>query len=361
MVQSCMSLAGSLQQHRTVYVVTRDRDLGSSSAYEDIQPDTWNHFGNNIQVLYLSPQNLRYKTIKNVIEEIQPHCIYLNSMFSPWFTITPLVAKITSKHISSKLILAPRGMLHQGAIQFGKLKKRIFFNAFRLSGLQKKIVFHATDVTEVGDIRKIFGNTTKVRLIKNFPSFQQQPLQYTSKEPGRLRCIFVSRISPKKNLLYALELLRQIHDIDIELTIVGPVEAQAYWERCQQIIEQLPANITVQYKGAIPAGQLPAIYAAHHLFILPTHGENFGHVIFESMMCGRPVLISNQTPWRQLAGKRAGFDIELSDEIQYINAIREAAAWNQEQFEGFCRSTWQFANEYITGSDLKKEYLELFS
>lgn len=361
MVQSCVNLAGSLQQHRTVYIVTRDRDLGGDNAYDGIQPDTWNNFGNNIQVLYLSPKNIGYSTIKAAIEEIQPHYIYLNSMFSPWFTLVPLIAKATAKSVSSQLVLAPRGMLHQGAIQFSKLKKRIFFNAFRLAGLQKKIVFHATDITEAGDIRKIFGNSTKIRLIKNFPSFQQQSLQHVTKKAGVLKCLFVSRISPKKNLLYLLELLQQIKGVELQLSIVGPVEAEVYWARCQQAIKQLPENIIVQYKGAIPALQLPAIYAAHHLFVLPTYGENFGHVIFESIISGRPVLISDQTPWQQLTEKGIGYDIPLQEHTQFIKALYEAAAWTQEEFNNICLSTWKYANDYITGADLRKEYLDLFS
>ncbi len=361
MVQSCVNLAGSLQKHRAVYIVTRDRDLGSDTAYNGIQPDTWNNFENNIQVLYLSPKNIRYSTIKAAIEEIQPHYIYLNSMFSPCFTLMPLIAKATVKSITSQLILAPRGMLHQGAIRFSKLKKRIFFNAFRLAGLQKKILFHATDITEAGDIRKIFGNSTKIRLVKNFPSFQQQSLQQVIKKPGVLKCLFVSRISPKKNLLFLLELLQQVKDVQLHLSIVGPVEAESYWERCMQVIAQMPANITVQYKGAIPASQLPVVYAAHHLFVLPTYGENFGHVIFESIISGRPVLISDQTPWQQLIEKGIGYDIPLQEHTQFIKALYEAAAWTQEEFNNICLSTWKYANDYITGTDLRKEYLDLFS
>ena len=45
--------------------------------------------------------------------------------------------------------------------------------------------------------------------------------------------------------------------------------------------------------------------------ILPTLGENFGHVIVEAWTAGCPVLVSDRTPWRQLASHGVGWDVAL--------------------------------------------------
>ena len=74
----------------------------------------------------------------------------------------------------------------------------------------------------------------------------------------------------------------------------------AYWEKCQRIIDDLPENIQVKYNGTIGHEKVVREMASHDLFFLPTLGENFGHVIFEALAAGCPILISDQTPWRNL-------------------------------------------------------------
>lgn len=358
-IQSCANLTYALKDDMEVYVVTSDRDLGDTHTYNNIQADTWLHHDKGIRVQYLSPARITYKNLQHVIKEVNPDCIYLNSMFSYKFTILPLIAASRSK-AKSKIVLAPRGMLHKGALQFKNAKKQSFLRLFKYLGLHKKIVFHATDPIEDIDIRHVFGKKVAVEHVSDYPSFFQQPLELTDKQPGQLRCVFVSRISPKKNLQYILSLLETIKDT-VSLTIVGPIESDKYWEECNKQIQSLPANIEVKYIGAVPNQLLANVYRQHHLFFLPTHGENFGHVIFESLINGRPVLISDQTPWRNLKKKSAGWDLQLNDQSAYVDVLQQAIQWDQEKFNAYCAASWQFAGDYISGSTLKKEYIHLFS
>lgn len=359
-IQSCANLANALKDTVEVYVVTSDRDLGDEKPYPSIKADEWNVLANNLHVNYLSPGNRGLKTLSTIIRWVNPQCIYLNSMFSFNFTLLPIEAANRNGGMQRKIILAPRGMLHTGALQYKKVKKKLFFQAFKLRGLQKKVTFHATDATEKADIKRVFGKKVSIEFVKDFPSPVQQPLEITVKKPESLRCIFISRISPKKNLLFLLTALQQV-SANLQLTVAGPVEDEKYWAACQALIASLPANIQVQYLGALPNHELPAVYRQHHLFLLPTHGENFGHVIFEAFSNGRPVLISNCTPWNNLEEKGIGWDLSLSDKSGFLEKIGIATAWNQEEFNAYCRASWQFAHDYINNSGLKAKYLQLFS
>ena len=55
--------------------------------------------------------------------------------------------------------------------------------------------------------------------------------------------------------------------------------------------------------------------------ILPTFNENYGHVILESLTAGCPVIISDQTHWLTLSEKKAGWDLSLSDQQQFVDVI----------------------------------------
>ncbi len=358
-IQSCANLAASLQFEKEIYIITTDRDQGDDIAYPSVVSDTWTTVNEQINVLYLSPGGASFRRIKKEILAIKPDHIYLNSMYSYYFMIAPLLV-CNYFGLSAKVILSPRGMLKPGSLQFKKFKKSLFLQVFKILGFPRRLLFHATDDTEANDIKNVFGPGTALTIVKDFPASAQQPLVAVYKEPGMLRCLFVSRISPVKNLLYLIKILQRVPNT-VSLAIVGPVEDDVYWNQCRQAIDRLPANITIEVQGAVPNSELAVIYQRHHLFILATHGENFGHVIFESLLNGRPVLISDLTPWKDLTAHDAGWVVSLASDQRYVNIIETAIGWNQDAFDRYCQGAWQYAKQYITTSNLKEQYLQLFS
>src|SRR5580704_11174466 len=310
-IRSCVNFANNMKHGYAVYVFTTDRDLGATEPYEDITPDEWKNVGGDIHVYYCSPKNLCWKIIRTQLKIINADFIYLNSMFSKYFTIYPLLIRRLDK-IEGKTILSPRGMLRDSAIQFKSLKKKIYLRLFKMLGFFNNVYFHAADVIESKDVVHYFGASAQVALIPNFPAVIAERPGVVEKRPGELSMIFVGRIHPIKNLGYLLFILKEIPSV-VSLNIIGNLEDKAFWEDCNKIIRDLPANISVNYLGEIPNHQLPCILAKHHIFILPTKGENFGHAIFEALTQGKPVIISNQTPWRNLQQISAGWDLSLKE------------------------------------------------
>lgn len=356
-IQSCANLALALQETFDIQIITSDRDLGDAGPYPDIQPDAWNTLSNSLQVFYVSPRNLRYAFLKKVTAQTGPDFIYLNSMFSWPFTVLPLLMYYRDKKV--RMVLAPRGMLHAGALSQRKSKKTIFLRLFKAAGLQSKVLFHATNQVEAEDIRQVMGDRVREKLVQDFNATAQPPFQTVQKKTGELKCLFVARVVRHKNLLFLLSLLHRL-TVRVSLVVAGPVEEQDYWAACQQVISRLPANISVTHVGAVPHRELEKIYSDHHLFILPTLGENFGHAIFESLLYGRPVLLSNKTPWQDLEQKDAGWTPEL-DPDKFLSVIQSAADWNQDAFDKHAGAAWQYAKEYIRKGDLANKYVALFT
>ena len=54
------------------------------------------------------------------------------------------------------------------------------------------------------------------------------------------------------------------------------------------------------------------LFVKYDVFYFPTKGENFGQVIWESLSCGCPVLISDQTPWNNIESHHVGWVRSLS-------------------------------------------------
>lgn len=112
-------------------------------------------------------------------------------------------------------------------------------------------------------------------------------------------CFCISYFTQEKPL-GAIDALKKIKS-QVVFDIYGPAEDQNYWAQCQESAKLLPQNIRFQYCGALQPMQVPDKLAEYDLFFLPTLGENFGHVIAEALSSGLPVLISDTTPWRDLA------------------------------------------------------------
>ena len=358
-IRSCVNFAENMQGDYEVAVFTTDRDLHAKAPYPGIRTDQWIRNGKGIMVYYSSPAGLGWGNIRRQLRDQQPDFIYLNSMFSVKFTLFPLLmSRLYGQR--ARIILSPRGMLKDSAVQFKSGKKKLFFTFFRRLGFARKIHFIASDETEVKDVHRYFGAAIRVTMIPNFPALLPPAPPPAEKTPGEVSMIFVGRIHPIKNPDLLLRLLKDVR-ATVRLTLVGSLEEPAFWQECEGLIRQLPAHIKVEYAGEIPNDRLPAITAGHHIFVLPTRGENFGHAIFEALALGKPALISDQTPWRHLTAAKAGWDLSLHQPEAFREAIETAAAFTGEEYADWSRASRGFVERYLEQQNIKAEYLKLFS
>jgi glycosyltransferase involved in cell wall biosynthesis len=358
-IQSCHNIALALKNDYDIYILTTDTDHGDTEPYKNIEPDTWlTNIDPVINIYYARKKTLSFGQLAKEIHSLQADYVYLNHLFSPYFVLLPLWLKYASK-IKGKVIVCPRGALYDSALSVKRYKKIPFLLLLKRMRVYKKVLFHATNSREKEAIEKYFPGS-QVIIANNLPKIDQKQYISCEKIAGKIKCVFIARIVAIKNLLFLLSALEKVKAI-VELTIIGPQEDEVYWEECKKRIEQLPDNISVEYAGTKQNSELSLILQQHHLFILPTTGENFGHSIFEALSAGRPVLISDQTPWLGLNSKKAGWDLPLNNISEFSKVIEESAGWDQHQFDEYGRGAWQYAHQFITNPDLIKEYHNLFA
>jgi glycosyltransferase involved in cell wall biosynthesis len=359
-IQSCGNFVSAMQDDYNLFVITSDRDFGDANPYQNIIPDTWIKKNETVQLYYSFPKKLTQKKIEELINFINPDYIYLNSLYSYHFTIIPLWLKKTNR-LAGDIIISPRGMLQQGALKFKSAKKKLFIQLLNLMGIAKQLIFHATDEQESKDVLKYFPSAKQVVIIPNLPKAEIAEWKQITKRPGKLKCVFVSRLSPKKNLLFLLTVLKQLPgNLDLHLDLYGEIENDLYWQKCKDIIDSLSSNISVNYNHSVPNNMITEIMQQHHLFVLPTLGENFGHAIFEAFLAGKPVLISDKTPWINLERKKIGNDLPL-DVTAFGNALKFYGAMDQDEYDEWSKNALLFSQEYLANSDTVKKYKQLFS
>ncbi len=358
-IRSVANMIDALYTDFNFYIVTSDRDLGEAKPYTSIKINEWNET-ERFSVIYLSPKNQTKKIYKEIINQIDCEKIYLNSLFSYRFTILPIIAFLKiRRNQKSKIIIAPRGMLGSGALKIKRFKKNLFISFVKIFGLFRNTVWHATSSEEKEDIQEKIGNQIMVKIAENIPR-RTDILKIKDKENITL-FYFLSRISKKKNLKFAIDLfsnLRTNHEIRFD--IYGPVEDQIYWQICQRSIQTKSDNIKIVYKNEIEFHQIENIISDYHFFILPTLHENYGHAIYEALSFGIPVITSDQTPWRNLEEKSIGWDISLSNRKKFEDVIQKCVSMNADQYIKMSEAAFKFAQSYADGQDLISKTKKLF-
>ncbi|MDO3412025.1 glycosyltransferase family 4 protein [Saccharibacillus sp. CPCC 101409] len=338
-------------------IVTSDRDLGDSTPY-NLPLGTWNEGVAN--TLYL--KKLSSKKFWTIMRETSYDVLYINSFFSYSFSIRPLILHILRCSRSGKrVVVAPRGEFTSGALSVKASKKKMYLAVARFLGFYRFVVWQASSTQEASEIRRIFGSKAEIVIAPDLASTVHFPdiFPFRDKSAGCLNILFLSRISPMKNLKFALNSLRGIN-ARITFRIRGPIEDSNYWLECKRLIDSLPSNITAVYGGEIPHCEIGEELQRAHLFYLPTLGEGFGHAIFEAMQYGCPVLVSDRTPWNDIEERHAGFVRRLQYPNEFVDALKNAAEMDFEEFERLSRSAFQYTREYQRYSRAEEGYRILF-
>ncbi len=364
-VTSLANLTAHLKEDIDFYILTRNTDYCDLEPYENIEANSWVKVAENTKVFYFSKESL---SARNIIKSIKGHSFdswYINGIYSWYFSILPLI--LARKIHKGKTIISPRGMLSAHALNINSLKKKPFLFIAKLAGLYHNVIFNTTNEQEKNDVRKIFPGK-KVVIASNLSRPLKEAIQKKiRKEPGKLRLLSIARIAPEKNTLGALKILSSLgkglnnKEYSILFDLYGHIYNQKYWDECQEVINNLPPQIKVKYHGTMSPENIPLLNKNTHFLFLPTHGENFGHAIQESLSNATPVIISDCTPWRDLAVKNAGWDLPLDIPDQFQNVIKQCLEMDHEEYMNMSRDSFQLAKEKATNDNILGVFRGLFT
>ena len=343
-VRSMVNLVEHLQGKVDFHIVTGDRDYTASKGSSEVRTNTWVPGDKGEYIRYVSPQARSLKHWKVLLRERSWDAVYINGLYSKWTTIAPLWILRGS---SQRRIVAVRGMLAKGPMRQSAAKKRAFLLAMKTTGCFKGVEFQATNAEEEADIRKWIGRDTKVHLVPNLGRHMQpDAIPSLQKVPGRLSLVSVARIAPEKNTLFAIERLQTVKG-HVRFDLYGTVYDLGYYKQCQRAAQQLPSNVVVEFHGHIEQQEVARVLSDAHVLYMPSVGENFGHTMLEALMVGRPLLISDRTPWKELERLGAGWDIPLEEPDAFVRAVDRISAMDQATFDGWSKGAFALAVRYL--------------
>ncbi len=328
-VRTLINLTDMLGDEYEFRLVVLDRDHGDEKPYPNIKVGEWN-IVRKAKVLYYKAGEMTKAFIQELAKDVD---LIYSCGFYDGYGYKTLALNRKNKLFGKPVVVASMGSFSRGALSQKSLKKKVFIALCKFLGYFKNITWSVTSTYEEQDVKRVIGKSANCMIAEDLPRVIEQDLRNEYSEQNKLRLIFLSRLTPHKNLSYAIDVVKKLKQ-QVVFDIYGPIQEEWYYKECQEKLKNLPDNIVWKYCGEVLTQDVPNTFAKYDAFILPTKSENYGHVIFESLASGCIPIISDQTPWDNLESSRAGFTIPLANELEFVQALEEIANLTaNEKFE----------------------------
>lgn len=204
-----------------------------------------------------------------------------------WWNLVSLFSCLLALMRGVPVVVSPRGTLSAYSFQNKNIGVKWLIHHLLGKPLLKRSHIHVTSDNEAAAV----GSLIRAKSIVNLPNFVKLPKEATmgDRRPGVFRLIFFSRIEEKKGLdilLNALPLLT----FPYTLTIAGDGDVN-YINSLKTLASKNGVEEYINWAGFQSDNKFKLLYE-HDLLILPSHDENFGNVIIESLSEGTAVLVS---------------------------------------------------------------------
>lgn len=237
------------------------------------------------------------------------------------------------------LVISPRGMLESWSLNNSWYKKWLAWILYEQKNLNSAIAFHATSAEEVNSIRSL-GYKQPIALIPNgvsLPSLNEQPsrqilIQSFPELADKKWLLFLSRIHPKKGLDNLLAVWENITKKFPEWhLIIAGSDLIGYQEKLEIIVEDLNLKERVTFTGMLSGQDKSSALSNADLFVLPTHSENFGIAVAESLAYSVPVITTKGAPWQDLQRYGCGWWIEDNQKALQVALVEAMQISSQER------------------------------
>ena len=279
----------------------RDRGHEVSLVTTDVTdvPESWQ---NSIHVVKIAQPDLPLGFFSKATLASARECVQNSDVVhfhGVWERLNHQLATF-SQRSGTPYVMTLRGMLDDWSMDQGGWYKRLYLKLYGQKYLDRAACIQCTAHGELRQSSKWFPKTKAVVIpnlmdlshFRDAPSCNEAKEHFGEKLDG-VSLLFLSRIHEKKGLEYLIEAMQKIQAElgTCNLIIAGDGHPE-YIERLKLLAEQTGVSRHIHWVGHVGGALKYSLFQAADLFVLPSSQENFGFVLFESMACGTPVLVS---------------------------------------------------------------------
>jgi len=195
-------------------------------------------------------------------------------------------------------------------IAISQFTKRCIMDALDVPAERIHVVYRAVD-------------TEKFKPLSVPAAFRQRYALYE----GQPYVLYVGSEDPRKNvetLIKAFAIVQQQMPA-AKLIKAGSAHFHGERERLLGLMAELGLGGKVRFLDHVPDEDLPLLYNAADVFVLPSFYEGFGLPALEAMSCGTPVIVANRAPLPEVVGER-GILVNPRDAREMAQRIVELLA-----------------------------------
>ena len=326
-VRSIINLVNVFGREYDINIVCLDRDHGDLHAYPDVKVGEYNRVG-DANVYYADSDAYNMRLIEKLSDGMD--VVYCCGLYDSYARD---VMKLNKQHrIKCPLVVASMGSFSPKALAIKSVKKKLFFFVMKLSGMFGNITWSVTSKREEAELKAVIGRNAETIIAEDLPRTDILSHEKIKRE-GHLDVIFLSRISRKKNLLTAARILKGLPEqFSCDFDVYGIMEDPEYFRECEEVLKTLPQNVNYRYMGEVNPENVLKTLSDYDVFLFPTLGENYGHVIAEAMAAGTVPVISDETPWLNLSESDAGYSVSLDDLSTFTGILSALASEDEDSY-----------------------------
>lgn len=312
----------------------------------------------NCQVHYIPPYRPFSKgwrrKILQLFHETEPDVVHVNCCWTP----TCVAIQHLAQKLGYKVVLTPHGMLEPWIIHRHYWTRKLpALLLYQKAAIAKAVCLQATAESERDNLLKL-GYNKNVHVVRL--GIDVEGIRMKSSWRKTRQILFLSRVHVKKGINYLIEAACQLRDElqGYRIMVAGEGDAEYVASLKQAIVEKGLQDI-IQLIGGVYGDEKWKLFQSSDFFVLPTHSENFGLAIAESLASGTPVITTVGTPWNDLNSSHSGAWIEIGTQ-PLVDTMRRFLALNDEQLEVMGRNGRRLIETKYSAQVMAEEMMELY-
>ena len=254
------------------------------------------------------------------------------------------------------VLLSARGTLSPYSFQNKNIGPKWAIHNLLGKWLLNKCHIHVTSEREREAILKII-HPKSITVLPNFVKLSAHKLSVNNGPSTVLKLLFFSRIEEKKGLDILLNALK-IVPVPCYLTIAGDGK-EDYVLSLKALASANNINDKINWLGFRQENKFELLNE-HDLFVLPSHDENFGNVVIESLSVGTAVLISEHVGLADYVKKNNLGWICKTDESSISSSISDIAKNHQSDLARIRKEAPNTIYKDFNEDNLVKRYINMY-
>lgn len=294
------------------------------------------------------------KRVTEMMEEVRPDIVHVNCC---WMPACAAVQRIAQKH-GYKVVLTPHGMLEPWIIKRHYWTRKVpALLLYQKAAVRKADCIQSTAESERDNLLKL-GYNTNIKVVRLGIDADGIEMKRSWKKTRQI--LFLSRVHVKKGINFLIEAAAALRSElqGYKILVAGEGDAD-YVAEMKRMIEDNGLQDIVQLIGGVYGDEKWRLFQTSDFFVLPTHSENFGLAIAESLASGTPVITTVGTPWHDLNDTNSGAWIEIGTQ-PLVETLRRFLALSDGELEAMGRNGHKLIKEKYSAHVMAKEMMEVY-